>query len=403
MRSLILYWHPLGSPARLTVRGHLTGLARAVGGESSVMVNAVGGAHPVLARLNVDCVLLHTTFLGIRWITPFERWRARSAWIGKLGVPVLAFPQDDYDHSDVLDEWLGELGATDVFTSLAQDVGVLYLSRAGGARFHEVLTGYLDEETAAVGRSSISLARREVDVVYRAASLPYWYGSHGQLKRKVGVAASAEAERRGLRPDISTSPDDVIAGRRWLEFLARGRVAVGCESGASAIDRRGELRRAILAQQARQPGASFENVSAHLPAGWDDRRFFVVSPRHLEAAATRTAQVLVEGRYSGVLEAGRHYLPVRSDLSDLGDALELARDPDVLQETADRTYEEVVASGTVSHSRFVALIRDVLRSRGCDPDVPPERTAAWRVLRRGASFAGTIAGWSRPGSLLRRD
>ena len=39
-----------------------------------------------------------------------------------------------------------------------------------------------------------------------------------------------------------------------------------------------------------------------MPSGWDSYAFFAISPRHLEAVITKTAQVLVEGRYSGVLE-----------------------------------------------------------------------------------------------------
>ena len=41
-----------------------------------------------------------------------------------------------------------------------------------------------------------------------------------------------------------------------------------------------------------------------MPRGWDSYAFFAISPRHLEAVITKTAQVLVEGRYSGVLGAG---------------------------------------------------------------------------------------------------
>ena len=50
-------------------------------------------------------------------------------------------------------------------------------------------------------------------------------------------------------------------------------------------------------------------------AGWDSYAFFAISPRHLEAVVTKTAQVLVEGSYSGVLEPERHYIPVRRDFS----------------------------------------------------------------------------------------
>ena len=104
MRALILYWHPLGSPARSAVRKHLAALGAVVGTGNAAFVNCVGGAGRSLAKLEVDCVLLHTTFLGMRWTAPFARWRERSSWIGRVGVPVLAFPQDEYDHVENGDE-----------------------------------------------------------------------------------------------------------------------------------------------------------------------------------------------------------------------------------------------------------------------------------------------------------
>ncbi|HWU15256.1 MAG TPA: hypothetical protein VN157_14740, partial [Caulobacter sp.] len=73
-----------------------------------------------------------------------------------------------------------------------------------------------------------------------------------------------------------------------------------------------------------------------------------MSPRHLEAVATRTFQVLVEGDYSGVLEAGVHYQPVRRDLSDIDAALDCSRDPRRAQAMVDRAHAEIVASGRYS-------------------------------------------------------
>ena len=46
-----------------------------------------------------------------------------------------------------------------------------------------------------------------------------------------------------------------------------------------------------------------------MPSGWNARPMVALSPRHLEAALTGTAQLLVEGQYDDVLEPGRHFLP----------------------------------------------------------------------------------------------
>ena len=136
-----------------------------------------------------------------------------------------------------------------------------------------------------------------------------------------------------------------------MRFLGSGST-VGTESGSSALDRRGEIRRAILAALREQPGASFDEVASVLPEGWDEFCFFALSPPPPRGCGDRHAQILVQGEYSGVLSAGRHYLPVRSDLSDLAQALEQARDPHAVQELVDRTHDEVVMSGENTRRRF---------------------------------------------------
>src|SRR3954469_6009777 len=115
---LLVYWNPYGQ-LREAVARHLDAVAAAADSSSLVPLNAFFGAPAALRRLGPSAVVLHNTFLGARWLPQFERWRARSRGIGQLDVPVIALPQDDYDHAETLDEWLDELGATAVLSPLA--------------------------------------------------------------------------------------------------------------------------------------------------------------------------------------------------------------------------------------------------------------------------------------------
>jgi hypothetical protein len=202
---------------------------------------------------------------------------------------------------------------------------------------------------------------RRYDIVYRARHLPYWLGSHSQLKHRIGEVVAEHGPAHGLRTDISTRLQETILGDAWLDFLATGRVTIGAESGSSVLDRRGEIRDRVDEILAVEPTLSFDEVSARMPPGWDDYSFFAISPRHLEAVVTKTAQILVEGNYSGALEAGRHYIPVRADFTDLDDALEQARDPRRLAEVADCAYEDVYESGRYSAARLGGLVERILR------------------------------------------
>jgi hypothetical protein len=246
-----------------------------------------------------------------------------------------------------MDEWLAELGATSVYSCFGADQWeTLYPLLSRRAAFHETLTGFIDEDAASelAGRI-LPHAQRPFDVVYRARNLPYWFGSHGQLKHRIAEAVQERASVHRLRTDISTRPEDTIYGGGWLDFLMSGRAVIGSESGSSVLDARGEIQRRISRLLAEQPDLTFEQVDAQMSAGWDSYAFFAISPRHLEAVITKTAQVLVEGRFSGVLQPELHYIPLRRDFSNLDDALERLHDVEAVEAMTERAYRDVYLSG----------------------------------------------------------
>lgn len=374
-RLLLLYWSPEGRRLRLGVERHLRALRHLPGQNRVVAYNAGLGAPRWLARFRPDGVLLHTTFLALRWLSSFERRRARSAWIAELACPKLAFPQDDYDHAEVLDEWLDELHVDVVLTAIPEYADTLIPRTARRAEIRGVLTGYVDDGDLAARGAPSPLTSRQIHVVYRATQLPPWFGEHGRLKRDVGDIAATIARELGLRADISTHPGDAIFGPRWLDFLASGRAVVGAESGSSVLDRRGEVRAAFEAGRAPSPG-------------WDGHRFTALSPRHLEAALTGTAQLLVEGAYSGVLEPGRHYRALRPDLADLEDALAETREPGALQGLADTAYAEICLSGRYSYRAFAREVDEALRAHGVV--ARPRRRGGVPLAEKAAAAQGEL-------------
>jgi hypothetical protein len=359
-RILVVYWYPTNQTMRSAVRAHLRALDD--GGDRVIYHNAALAPSTALQRTSFDGVVLHNTFLGVRWNVDFDAYRSAFAWLGDLDVPKVAIPQDEYDHSEVLDEWLTELRVSTVLSNFDESLrSALYPTGAGGAAFRQVLTGYIDADAAARIRARTKpLAERPSDIVYRAAQLPYWFGSHGQLKHRLAPAVERAAKARGLRTNISTRWEDTILGDAWWDFLLSGRSVIGCESGSSVLDRRGETRRMIEQFLRARPEATFEEVDASMPSGWDAWRFFAISPRHLEAVVSRTTQVLVVGAYSGVLEAGRHFVPLARDLSNLDEVVAVVEDVQAMQVMVDCAYEEIFCSGRWSYDSFAEAIRECL-------------------------------------------
>lgn len=377
-RVLVLYVTPDPRFERLTTLHHLAAVSRLDESAEVLSYNAVQGAPSWLRRLRFDAIVLHTTLLCQRWTPSFAAFKLGVDWLADVSAVKIALPQDEYDHAHVLDEWLDELGASVVCTVLDErHRSELYPILSKKATFYEVLTGYIDEDSASNLRTRMAPhSARTYDLVYRARKLPYWYGSHSQSKHLIAQEVVARASRHGLSYDISTRQQDAILGDAWLDFLGTGRATFGTESGTSVLDPRGEIQARAREILVEEPNLSFDELSRLMPAGWDDYRFVAISPRHLESVATKTAQVLVRGRYSGVLEAGRHYIPVDPDFSDLDEALEQIREPELAGQIAEQAYEDIYLSGQWDSRRLTRTLTAIVREHA--------QTASGR---RGVAFA----------------
>ncbi len=362
MRILILYWHEGPDDLRLGVRQHLHSLDGSKNKHQIVYWNAFYGVPSWLESLpDIDAVVLHALLLCMRASEPpgvLGDLKEKLRWVRSLDCAKIAIPQDEYDHSELLDEWLWELDVTAIFSIFGEEYrSLFYPMMSEKATFYRCLTGYIDAGAARDYASMLPpVNERPYDIVYRATRLPYWFGRHGELKHRISYVVAERARARGLRCDISTRAEDTLIGKKWLEFLGSGRTVIGCESGSSVLDRRGRIRAQIEDIRKAHPRSSFEEVSNMMPKGWDDHEFFAISPRHFEAVITKTCQVLVEGSYSGVFEPDRHYIPLKRDLSNVDEVLDQIQDCELVRGIVERAYKDIYLSGRYTYQRFAGDI-----------------------------------------------
>jgi hypothetical protein len=139
---------------------------------------------------------------------------------------------------------------------------------------------------------------------------------------------------------------------------------LGVESGSSVFDFDGSLQRKVDDYVAKHPDASFEEVQRMFLAPYEGRiRQNQISPRCFEAAALRTAMVLYEGEYSGILQPGRHFVPLRKDFANFPEVVERLRDTAGLQRIVDCTYEEVARNEAYSYRAFVRRFDDAVEAQ----------------------------------------
>lgn len=379
MNVLIVYYYP-SWPLRSAIRDHLYSFARHSEHRCYYLNMAVRDVPRWMRTVPFDLIVFHTVFLSARWsLDIFARLRARARALLELEGIRIALPQDEFIHTDVLSETLLEQRVAHVFSvAPPSEWPAIYSGLAGSTvQFHEVLTGYLEDETvdAIEARRATIGEARTVDIGYRAWRAEPWLGRHGFLKTQIAERFEAQGRALGLSTDISTRSEDTILGDGWYDFLLRCKYTVGVEGGASILDRTGDIRERTTRYVAAHPEATFEEIEAACFPGEDGKlALFALSPRHLEACATRTCQVLVEGRYNGALKPDLHYLPLKADFSNIDSVLEHLLRDDLRAEITERAYRDIVASKLFSYRHFVSA---VVAASGARPRAHGRAMSAW--------------------------
>lgn len=311
-----------------------------------------------LKDIRFHAVLFETTALGMRWRRPRERFlevRERLSFMADWDAVKIAFPQDDYDHSELLDDWLADYRFDVVYSVLSQHRAVLYPRMSAVGTIVPALTGYVnDADIRAVGAFAKPFEERRIDIGYRAKFLPAYFGSFGQVKGLLADRMLQAVEGGGLKVDISTNPKDVFVGDGWLRFLGDCRFCLGSEGGSSVLDPRGEIMDRVTEFVAAHPDAPYAEIEAACFPGQDRKTAFsAVSPRLFEAAIARCGQMLVEAPYMGALEPWVHYLPLDEHCDRAPEVLDRMRDHAAMERMIDACYETLIGTTRFRYSTHV--------------------------------------------------
>jgi hypothetical protein len=404
--STLVVYNLMQHPLRSTIRDHLYSFRRYGRGRTFYLNMAVRTPLPRwLESVDFDTVIFHTSFLSQRWIPElFSDQLRRAEPLRGLGRARLALPQDEFIHSRMLSDFINDFEIDHVLSVAPPSEWPKIYATVDRERvgFSLVLTGYLSEETVAridqiVARQG---ARRPVDVGYRAWAGAPWLGRHGMLKRRVGEVFAEEAPKHGLSTDISMDDDDVLNGDDWFRFLAACKYTVGVEGGATVLDSEGTFKQRTETYLEQHPEAGFDEVEAACFPGEDGKlELLAISPRHLEACATRTCQVLIEGSYSGALEAGRHYIPLAPDFSNIADVLEEMKEDGRRAELTEAAHRDIVASGRYSYEGFVRTVERAAAEASAGKPAPIPTSLM--PLRHAGSTLADRASWVRVAITLR--
>jgi len=359
----ILVLHSLGNPklAPWFLEKHVFSLQRNFPENNYLYHDTTLAIPEYVKETGFDAILLDVTLLCARWAgdAQFRKCLADYAFVAESDAVKIAFPQDEYDCHELLDHWMCDWKVDVVFSVIASGWDVLYpcYHRIGDIRLG--YTGYIDE--ALLNCIPKGFGDRSIDIGYRARKLPPYFGRLGENKWTIGRDVAARARGAGLRVDIELGDQGTLLGEAWLSFIQDSKFTLGANSGSSLLDPIGNIQRSVRTYLASHPDASFEEVEERCFPGLDGKySFTAISPRVLEAALLGSAQILVDGEYSGIVEPGEHFIPIRPDASNFPEVLEAMADRPRIESMIRRCREAVLSVDALRYRNKASTILGVV-------------------------------------------
>tara|TARA_B110000046_G_scaffold112510_1_gene119679 strand:+ start:9911 stop:11218 length:1308 start_codon:yes stop_codon:yes gene_type:complete len=363
MNILVIYSN-LDYPLRTTIDEHLYSFKRYNHGNKVFYLNAdqpLKGKDTALPeylkKIYFSAILFHYGFVGSRWngLKSLQRQVSLIQYFKDQNVERLIFPQDEYKNPKALVWLINYFNITKVFSvSPESEWPILYQGvDFNKVQFHLTLTGFLDTKAVKKLKKSVDRTTKNIDIGYRARKLPPWLGKHGYLKTEIAQVFSKACENRNLKVDISIKQEDTFLGDSWYGFMVRCKYMLGVEGGATVLDTDGDIWNKGTEYLTKNPNASFEEVEKHCFPNLDGKlQVKAISPRHLEACATKTCQILTEGYYNGILKPDVHYIELKNDFSNLSEVLEKVQKDEVRSKITERAYQDIVVSRKYSYGQF---------------------------------------------------
>lgn len=311
------------------------------------------------------CYFPHNlTGLDANLSTGFKRYR---------GVKVLA-KQDEHFMSHSFARFIRDNGFDVLVTCVAEDQLTRVYPEPALEEVQVVhqLTAYVSDATRSLPVKPYGA--RGIDIGYRGSVQPLNCGRLGYEKYQIGQAVEPIAQAAGLATDISSHWEKRIHGAAWGRFLANCKSVLGVESGSNLFDFDGRVSQLCDAYATAHPESANEHHDFYRRANAEflgqfegNVAYGQISPRHFEAAATGSLQVLYEGRYSDILLPYQHFFPLKRDLSNLGEAFDIIRSADRWHEITARARKTLIDAETYTYTgfanRFDRAIEIVLQSR----------------------------------------
>jgi len=363
----ILYLYFYREPFGPTVMDHIESIER-YSAFSVLSINLAESEATYKMRMAIPKVIvLHYTVFGMQW---YQITDEQSYILAISDALKVAFFQDEYYQCPKRFRYIDEVGIDCVYTLFEPgQFRKAYYDNCRAKVIKHTLAGYVSEGLLNAAQMIHGKnIKRIIDVGYRGNRLDITFGMEGREKWMIADLFKKHAEDRNMGVDIETAMDKRIYGPDWYTFIASCKAMLGVEAGVSLVDIDDTIRTEAFRLRKEQPNITDEEIYERICRKRDHNIYYrMISPRHFEAAAFNSCQVLFEGKYTGLMDPDVHYIPLKKDFSNIDNVLSKFNDDAYRREIAENARRDLIDSGRFTYARFVADLDTDLRLYGIKP------------------------------------
>ena len=167
------------------------------------------------------------------------------------------------------------------------------------------------------------------------------------------------ASKNKWKIDYKSGTGERFSRKKWAEFLNMTKFTIASEPGSIYVDKTDQIEKRINRLLGQQPDINTEDIKTlvkddlrNLPSGK------TVAARNLEAIGCGTCQILTEGEYCNVIEAGVHYIELKKDFSNMEEVVEKMENNKLVGKIISQAREHVINGHT--HKHRVAMIMKII-------------------------------------------
>lgn len=361
MTQNILILHNLGNPkyVRESVRS-LEYMLPEEAPEHNYIIHDANIQFPeVLKNINYNLIILGPTFLCARYSNKkLNKFKKNYNFIKDLNSCKIALPQDDYDCSDILDEWLYDLKVDIIYTVCPNNWEVLYKKNYKKNNIRLGYTGYLSTDFINKYKNNKNRSERLIDVSYRAKKLPANFGRLGQLKSEFAERfLCLMKNKKDIVFDISTESKKTILGTKWYDFILSSKCCLITPSGSSLVDPKNKIRKCIQKETKKNKNINYFELEKRCFPNLDGvYKFTAISPRNIESAILETVQIGIVDEYSGIMTADQDYISFEMKENNVEDLYKKIKNINYLDYIAKNCKEKFLSIDRLRRDIFVKEI-----------------------------------------------